>query len=146
VSSSSAAFTPSGVSSGLILTPGQSAALNVLFAPTAAGSASGTVTVASNATSAPTISVSGAGAQTPTSYSVSLSWTASASASVVGYNVYQGTVSGGPYARLTSTPVPAIQYADTTVQSGNTYFYVVTSVDSSNDESAFSNQATATVP
>jgi len=77
---------------------------------------------------------------------VSLSWTASASSGIAGYNVYQGTVSGGPYAKLTSAPVPAIQYTDTTVQSGNTYFYVVTSVDSSNDESAFSNEAVATVP
>ncbi|MGD0957536.1 MAG: hypothetical protein ABR953_12015 [Candidatus Acidiferrales bacterium] len=102
--------------------------------------------MASSATSAPTISVSGTGAQAPTSYSASLSWTASASASVVGYNVYQGTVSGGPYAKLTSTPVSAVQYTDTTVQSGQTYFYVVTAVDSSNDESAFSNQAVAAIP
>jgi fibronectin type 3 domain-containing protein len=65
---------------------------------------------------------------------------------VVGYNVYQGTVSGGPYAKLTSTPVSAVQYTDTTVQSGQTYFYVVTAVDSSNDESAFSNQAVAAIP
>jgi fibronectin type 3 domain-containing protein len=71
---------------------------------------------------------------------------ASASSGIAGYNVYQGTVSGGPYAKLTSGPVSAIQYTDTTVQSGNTYFYVVTSVDSSNDESAFSNEAVATVP
>jgi fibronectin type 3 domain-containing protein len=140
------AFTASGVSSGLVLTPSQSATLNVLFAPVVAGSASGTLTVASSATSAPTISVSGTGAQAPTSYSASLSWTASASASVVGYNVYQGTVSGGPYAKLTSTPVSAVQYTDTTVQSGQTYFYVVTAVDSSNDESAFSNQAVAAIP
>jgi fibronectin type 3 domain-containing protein len=77
---------------------------------------------------------------------VSLSWTASVSPGITGYNVYQGTVSGGPYAKLTSAPIPASQYTDTTVQSGNTYFYVVTSVNSSGEESPFSNQTAATIP
>jgi fibronectin type 3 domain-containing protein len=77
---------------------------------------------------------------------VSLSWTASGSPGITGYNVYQGTVSGGPYTKLTSAPIQATQYTDTTVQSGNTYFYVVTSVNSSGEESAFSNQTAATIP
>ncbi|MGA3292753.1 MAG: choice-of-anchor D domain-containing protein [Candidatus Acidiferrales bacterium] len=147
VSSTNAAFTTSGAGAGTILTPGQSATLNVVFAPTAAGSASGTVIVASNAASAPTISVSGTGAQ-PASHSVDLSWGASSSTDVVGYNVYQGTVSGGPYAKLTSALVSAslLQYVDSTVQSGHTYYYVVTAVDSSNDESAYSNQVSAAIP
>ena len=32
------------------------------------------------------------------------------------------------------------------VQSGQTYYYVVTAVDSSNVESTYSNQASATIP
>jgi fibronectin type 3 domain-containing protein len=35
---------------------------------------------------------------------------------------------------------------DPGVQSGTTYFYVVTAVDSSNVESTYSNQATAAIP
>src|SRR5215472_580057 len=55
-------FSTSGVTSGTVLTPNQSATLSVAFAPTVAGSATGTVTVASNATNSPaTITLSGSG-------------------------------------------------------------------------------------
>ena len=70
----------------------------------------------------------------------------SASSSVTGYNVYRGTVSSGPYAKVSSSLVVGTQYTDATVQSGQTYYYAVTAVDSSNVESAFSNPAPATIP
>ena len=77
---------------------------------------------------------------------MALGWTASTS-SVIGYNVYRGTVTGGPYSsKLTSSPVASTQFTDTSVQSGQTYYYVVTSVNSSDVESAYSGQATATIP
>ena len=65
---------------------------------------------------------------------------------VSGYNVYRGTVSGGSYTKINTTLEAATNYVDNTVQSGTTYFYVVTSVDSSGVESAFSNQVTVVVP
>jgi hypothetical protein len=79
-------------------------------------------------------------------HSVSLSWTASVSANVVGYNIYRGTTSGGPYTRLTASPVNGVVYTDGSVQAGQTYYYVATAVDSSNNESAYSTQARAVVP
>jgi len=42
--------------------------------------------------------------------------------------------------------VASTTYTDSTVQAGVTYFYVVTAVDSSGNESVYSNQASATVP
>jgi fibronectin type 3 domain-containing protein len=90
--------------------------------------------------------VSGTGAQAVTTHSVSLGWAASGSTGVVGYEVYQATVSGGPYTKLTSAPVPAVQYTDPTVESGQTYYYVVTAINSSNKESAHSNEAAAAIP
>jgi fibronectin type 3 domain-containing protein len=42
--------------------------------------------------------------------------------------------------------VGATDYTDSTVASGTTYYYVVTAVDSNNNESAYSNQATAVIP
>jgi fibronectin type 3 domain-containing protein len=54
-------------------------------------------------------------------------------------------VSGGPYAQMTSMDASAA-YTDNTVSGGQTYYYVVTSVDSSGTESAYSNQAKAVVP
>jgi len=73
------------------------------------------------------------------------SWTASTS-TVSGYNVYRGTVSGGPYTKVNGSPIGALIYGDTTVLSGQTYFYVTTSVDASGNESVFSNEGTAVIP
>ena len=99
----------------------------------------------SNATNSPaTITLSGTGVQ-PVSHSVTLTWTASTS-TVSGYNAYRSTVSGGPYTKVNSTPDTALTYTDSTVQSAQTYFYVVTSVDSSGVESADSTEVSATVP
>ena len=145
VGQAGAGISASGVSSGLVLGAGQTATLNVLFAPSGAGSVSGSVTVSSNATNSPlSIPVSGSGVQ-PVQHTVTLSWTASAS-TVTGYYVYRGTVSGGPYSKLNSSPNSATSYTDSTVQSGATYYYVVTAVDSSGAESSDSSQVTATIP
>jgi hypothetical protein len=144
ISGATGVFSTSGVSAGTVLTPSQSAALNVAFTPTTSGAAGATITIASNSTTTPSISVSGTGAAgTP---SVGLSWTPSSSSDTVGYNVYRGTISGGPYAKLTPSPVASSEDTDSTVSSGQTYYYVVTAVDSSDNESADSNQAVATIP
>ncbi len=78
-------------------------------------------------------------------HTATLSWVASTS-TVTGYYVYRSTVDGGPYILLTSSPVAGLTYTDTTVQSGQTYYYVTTSVDSSGNQSGFSNQVQAIVP
>jgi fibronectin type 3 domain-containing protein len=78
-------------------------------------------------------------------HSATASWTASTSV-VSGYNVYRGTVSGGPYTKLNGSLVSALTYLDATVQSGNSYFYVTTSVDGSGTESVFSNEGAAVIP
>jgi hypothetical protein len=145
VTLSGAGFSASGVSTGLILNPGQTASLAVTFNPSGAGSITGNVTVASNASNSPdAITISGTGAAV-TNYSVNLSWTASTS-TVMGYNTYSSTVSGGPYNKLTSSPAAGTSFTDSTVQAGKTYYYVVTSVDSSGMESANSSQVTAAIP
>lgn len=143
VTVSGTGFSASGVTPGLILAPGQTATLTVQFAPSTTGNATGSVSVASNATASPTtISLSGS------SHSVALLWTASTSAGVTGYYVYRGTTAG-QYTKLNPTaPVSATQltFTDTNVQSGTTYYYAVSAVDSSNVESSYSNQAMATIP
>lgn len=144
ISGATGGFSTSGVAAGTILTPNQSATLNVIFTPTASGAASATITIASNSTTTPSISVSGTGSAAAPS--VSLSWAPSSSSGIVGYNVYRGTISGGPYTKLPLSPVTSSPTTDSTVSSGTTYYYVVTAVDSSNNESADSNQATASIP
>jgi fibronectin type 3 domain-containing protein len=78
-------------------------------------------------------------------HSVSLSWDASTS-TVAGYNIYRGTVSGGPYSKINSSADANTSYTDSSVQSGTTYYYVTTSVDNSGDESVNSNQVSAAIP
>ncbi len=81
----------------------------------------------------------------PSGHIVDLSWNPSTS-SVIGYNVYRGTQSGGPYARISASPAAGTLYTDNSVQAGATYFYVVTAVDAGLQESAFSNESTAQIP
>ncbi|MGA7622117.1 MAG: choice-of-anchor D domain-containing protein [Candidatus Acidiferrales bacterium] len=138
-------FSASGLTSNEVLTPNQSATVTVEFSPNSAGAVSGSVTIASDATNSPaTLAVSGTGVAV--THNVTLTWSASVSA-VIGYNVYRGTTSGGPYStKLNSSLITALQYSDTTVASGQTYYYVVTAVNSSNIESADSNQTVAVIP
>jgi hypothetical protein len=144
ISETGAGFTLSGASTPVTLTPQHSLTFDVNFAPTAAGSDSGSVTVTSNASGSPkTITLSGTGVAP--SYSVALSWMASTS-TVSGYNVYRSTTSGTGFTKLNSALLTNVNYTDTTVQDGATYYYVTTSVDSSGNESGYSNQATAVVP
>jgi fibronectin type 3 domain-containing protein len=77
---------------------------------------------------------------------VALSWDASSSQDVIGYNAYRSTTSGGPYTKLNASLISNTTYNDQALQSGNTYYYVTTAVDSQGMESAYSNQAAATVP
>jgi fibronectin type 3 domain-containing protein len=134
-------FSISGLNLPLTLGGGQNSTFQATFTPASAGAVGGSVSLVSNATNSPTNeALSGTGVHV-----VDLSWTASTS-SVVGYNVYRGTVSGGPYSRVNSSLVGATTYSDTTVSAGLTYYYVTTAVDSNNDESAYSNEATAAVP
>jgi hypothetical protein len=148
VSSVSASGTGFGASGGsnTMLGPNQSVAVTVSFDPQAAGAATGMLSVSSNASnSLLQIPLSGGGSSQPAQLSVALNWSPSASA-VIGYFVYRGNVTGGPYSKLNSSVDPSSSYTDSTVSGGQTYYYVVTSVDSSNVESAYSNQVAITIP
>jgi hypothetical protein len=76
-------------------------------------------------------------------HKVTLTWAASTT-SGVSYSVYRGTISGGPYSLL-SSGVASTSYADTTVQSGTTYYYVTSAVDSTG-QSVYSNEVQAVIP
>jgi fibronectin type 3 domain-containing protein len=78
-------------------------------------------------------------------HSVNLFWDASSS-SVTGYNVYRGGQSGSPYSKINDTPVAGTTYTDSSVQAGQTYYYVTTSVGTDGTESSYSNQGMAVIP
>lgn len=134
----------STASNGLILTPGQSTTLTSTFAPPTSGAATGKVTVSSNAANSPAIIfLSGKGVPA-VAHSVALSWS-SAVIGVERFNAYVSTVAGGPFVKLSSTPLTSPSYTDNGVQSG-TYYYVVTALNASNEESRYSSEVSAIVP
>ena len=146
VTVSGAGFSVSGIVTPLTLSAGQNAILNVTFSPASTGSVTGALTVTSNATGSPfSIALSGNGVQA-VAHSVDLSWDASTSPTVVGYNVYRSTVSGGTYSLLTSSLVAGLTYTDSSVLSGQTYYYVATAVDAAGIESIYSNEVQAVIP
>ncbi len=139
-------FVLSGISLPTTLTASQTASFTVTFKPVIAGTASATLSFSSDAGNSPTAqALTGNGVATP-SHWVDLSWDASTGSGVVGYNVYRGSVSGGPYSKINSALEANTAYTDSTVTAGQTYYYVTTAVDGSGNESAYSNQAQAVVP
>jgi hypothetical protein len=138
-------FSVSGLSA-LTLQPGQSDSVPVVFAPASTGSVSGNISISTiSATASVALSGSGIAASSST-HSVSLSWIASTSSGMAGYYVERGTVSGGPYQILNSSPETGTSYVDSTVQNGKEYFYVVVSVSTGGQESQPSGQVSATIP
>src|SRR5207253_230540 len=142
-SSSSSEFALTGLTYPLTIAAGQSVPFTLTFAPRMSGSTSTNILFSSNASdSSLAESATGTGA---VQHTVDLSWSPSSS-TVAGYNVYRGGVSGGPYTRINSSPGVLASYTDTAVQSGQTYYYVTTAVDSTGAESGYSNEASALVP
>ena len=140
------AFGLSGISFPVTIPAGQHVQFTVTFTPSTNGVASGNISFASDASNSPTIeSLTGTGTPPP-QHSVGLSWTASTSQGVIGYNIYRGTKSGGPYSKINSVLNASTLYTDTTVVDGKTYYYVSTAVNSSNQESTYSNEAQAVIP
>lgn len=140
-------YSVSGITFPVTVPAGQTVPFTVTFAPQTTGSIAGSIMFdsnASNSSATQTLSGTGTGTQT-TQHSVALTWNPSTS-QVAGYNIYRGTQSAGPYSRLNSSLLPSTGYTDSSVQSGATYFYVTTAVDSGGTESTYSNQAQAVIP
>ena len=138
-------YSVTGGSAPVTLSPSQTLTLTTQFHPTAAGSSSGNISIASNATGSPAaVSLSGTGV-VAVQHSVALTWGASPS-SVSGYNIYRSTVSGSSYIKVNSSLVNGFSYNDTNVQSGSTYYYVTTAVNAAGKESSYSNQVSAAIP
>ncbi len=140
--SSSSLFAISGLTLPMTIQAGQSAPFTVTFSPLVAGSDSATLTFTSNAQpSTTTDTATGIGTTAPT-HTVSLSWNASTSSNISGYNIYRAvyTTSCGSYSKINGTTLePATVYSDSSVVDGTNYCYATTAVNSSNEESGYSN-------
>src|SRR5712671_3229907 len=135
-------FNVTGAGANTVLTPGQTAALNVTFTPTAAGTAAGSIAIGSSA-GAVSIALAGSGGQL-SPHTVALNWDPSTS-TVVGYYVYRA-LPNGTFAKINPAPAVLTAYTDANIQSGQTYTYVVTAIDANNTESDYSDPVLAVIP
>jgi hypothetical protein len=136
-------FSISGIKLPLTIAAGQSVPFTLTFTPQASGSASATGSFVSNASNAPSENLTGTGTAPP-QHSVNLSW--NSVSTVVGYNVYRGIQSTGPYTKINSALDTSTAYTDNSVQAGQTYYYVTTAVDANGAESSYSGAVQALVP
>ena len=141
-STNNSVFSVSGLSLPITIPAGQSTSFTVTFSPQTAAAASATLTFTSNAQPTTTTeALTGTGTAAST-HNVSLSWTASTSSGVSGYNVYRTTYANsacGSFSKINSALDTATLYTDSTVVNGTSYCYATTAVDSSNQESGYSN-------
>jgi hypothetical protein len=139
-------FSLSGISFPLTIPAGGNQGFLVTFTPQTNGVTSGTLTFLDGLGNPLVVeSLYGVGTVSK-GHSVDLSWNASTSQNVIGYNVYRGTRSGGPYTQINPVLDASTVYTDTSVVDRTTYYYVTTAVNSDNQESIYSNEAKAIIP
>lgn len=134
-------FSIGGISLPLTVPAGQSVPFTITFSPATTGAASGTLTFTSNAQpSTTTAALTGTGTPAPT-HDVSLSWNPSSSSGISGYNVYRAvyTSSCGSFSKINTSLDTSTLYTDSVVVDGTSYCYATTAVNSSNEESGYSN-------
>ncbi len=66
---------------------------------------------------------------------VFLTWSENKESDLAGYHVYRSVKSGAGYERLTTKPLNRTTFSDETIKQGKTYYYVITAVDKSGNES-----------
>ena len=134
-------FSIGGLSLPVTIPAGQSASFTITFSPKTSGAVSSTLTVTSSAQpSTSTETLTGTGTPAP-SHSVNLSWNASTSPNISGYNIYRApyATSCGSYGRINSVLDTGTLYTDSSVVDGTAYCYATTAMDTSNQESGYSN-------
>lgn len=74
---------------------------------------------------------------------VDLTWNANTETDLAGYNVYRSETSGSGYVKINGSLATSSTYTDNSVTEAITYYYVVTAVDTSSNESGNSNETSA---
>ena len=130
----------------MTLAPNQTATLNIQFDPTATGAVQGQLSITSNASNSQVNSVVLTG--TGVTHQVQLNWNAPANSPVTiqGYRVYRAPGGGSVFQVLNSSLDSTTSYMDGSVESGQTYDYVVKAVDTDGVESGPSNTTSVTIP
>ncbi len=141
VGSNNSAFTVGGLSLPVTIPAGNSAAFTVTFSPHTTGAVTAALTFTSNAQSSTTAeTLTGTGTAAPV-HSVNLSWSASTSSNVSGYNIYRAAYASAckSFSKINSLLNTGTLYTDSAVIDGATYCYATTAVNTSKEESGYSN-------
>jgi hypothetical protein len=77
--------------------------------------------------------------------SVTLSWTPNTEADLASYRIYQSTTSGSYGTAVATVPAGTATFTVTGLNIGTTYFFRITAVDSSNNESLPSNEVNKSI-
>lgn len=85
---------------------------------------------------------SGLSATTVSSSQITLDWNDNSEPDLSGYNVYRSLTTGGPYIYVDSVGIS--NYSNMGLDPDTPYYYVVTAIDASDNESGYSNEDSAT--
>ncbi len=110
----------------------------------AAGSHTGTITVSAAGFPSKTVAVT-LTVSAPTTSSAALAWNANAESDLAGYKIYRATASGGYGAPIATLQGNVTNYVAAGLQSGTTYFFVITAYDSTGNESVRSNEVSKSI-
>jgi hypothetical protein len=141
VGSNNSAFVVGGLSLPVTIPAGNSAAFTVTFSPQTTGAVTAALTFTSNAQPSTTVATLTGTGTAPPVHSVNLSWSASTSSNVSGYNIYRAPYASacGSFSKVNSLLNTGTLYTDSAVVDGATYCYATTAVNTSKEESGYSN-------
>ena len=140
-STNNSVYSVGGLSLPMTILAGKSTSFTVTFSPQTAGAATASLTFTNNAQSTTTTeALKGTGTPAPT-HTVNLSWNASASSNITGYNVYRAAyvTSCGSFSKINTGLATSTLYVDSNVIDGAKYCYATTAVNTSSQESGYSN-------
>jgi fibronectin type 3 domain-containing protein len=111
----------------------------------AAGTYSGTATISDGGTTKQVPVTLTLTAGTSATNTASLTWSANTESDLAGYKVYAGTSSGHYTAPIATLPKTTTGYTATGLQTGTTFFFVVTAYDNAGNESLHSGEVSKTI-